>query len=76
MNNTAEACSKLISSNTVREMLADISIVTLRRWSTNKNYSSLNFPKPIKIATRNYWRLSDIENWVDEQQKHLLDSNT
>jgi len=76
MNNTAEAGSKLISAHTVCEMLAGISIVTLRRWSTNKKYSYLNFPKPIKIATRNYWRLNDIENWVDEQQKHLLDSNT
>lgn len=76
MNNTAEAGSKLISSNTVREMLAGISIVTLRRWSTNKNYSSLNFPKPIKIATRNYWRLSDIENWIDEQRQCVSNTNS
>ena len=59
--------NKLISSNTVREILADISVITLRRWSFDENYSYLNFPKPIKVATRNYWRLGDIENWVDEQ---------
>ena len=76
MNNTAEAGSKLISSNTVREMLAGISIVTLRRWSTNKKYSYLNFPKPIKIATRNYWRLNDIENWIDEQRQCVSNTNS
>ena len=59
--------TKLISSNTVREMLADISVITLRRWSSVEKYNYLNFPKPIKVATRNYWRLSDIENWIDEQ---------
>ena len=64
---TKELDNKLISSNTVRSILADISVITLRRWSFDDKYKYLNFPKPIKVTTRNYWRVSDIENWIDEQ---------
>ena len=68
MQRDMQSDSKLIPSNVVREMLADISSITLRRWSLDEKYSYLNFPKPIKIATRNYWRLSEVENWIDEQR--------
>jgi len=68
MQRDTQSDSKLIPSNAVREMLAGISSITLHRWSSDEKYSYLNFPKPIKIATRNYWRLSDVENWIDEQR--------
>ena len=54
----------LIPAKTVREILGGICSMTLHRWVNDGNYNYLNFPKPIKISTRNYWRRGDIEAFI------------
>ena len=58
----------LISARTVREMLGNVSDMTIWRWLHDENYKDLNFPKPITIATRRYWRRSNIESFINQQQ--------
>ncbi|SDF01947.1 helix-turn-helix transcriptional regulator [Rhodospira trueperi] len=50
----------LVSARTVRAELGDISDMTLWRWLHRPD---LNFPQPILIARRRYWRWADIEAW-------------
>ncbi|MGB3315975.1 MAG: transcriptional regulator [Albidovulum sp.] len=56
--------SKLIKATTVRNALGGVSDMTLWRWL---NDPSLNFPKPIKIQSRRYWRESDVIDWLEAQ---------
>jgi predicted DNA-binding transcriptional regulator AlpA len=51
----------LISSKSVRLICGEISEMSLWRWLNTPN---LNFPRPIKIMRRNYWRLDDIHEWL------------
>jgi len=63
-----EPDSVLITSAKVRRMLAGISKMTLRRWSSDENYRHLGFPGPIKIAGRNYWKREEIEQWIEDRK--------
>ena len=58
----------LIPTRTVREILGNVSDMTIWRWLHDENYKDLNFPKPITIATRRYWRRSNIESFINQQQ--------
>lgn len=55
---------KLISAATVRELCGGISDMSLWRWLHDPE---LNFPKPIYIARRRYWREADMSAWLDAQ---------
>lgn len=55
---------KLIAAATVRELCGGISDMSLWRWLQD---SDLNFPKPIYISRRRYWRLADVLAWVEAQ---------
>jgi len=57
--------NNLIPARVVRETLGNISDMTMWRWLHDENYRHLNFPKPITIATRRYWRQSDIDSWLE-----------
>jgi len=37
-----------------------ISAMTLHRWRKDQH---MDFPNPMKIKTRNFFRLSDLEKW-------------
>ncbi len=50
----------LLSSRVVKARLGDISDMTLYRWERRRD---LNFPQPLVINGRRYWRLRDIEAW-------------
>ena len=52
--------SALITSKAVRSHFGGISDMTLWRWANNP---ALDFPKPIIINRRKYWRESDISAW-------------
>ena len=53
--------SKLITAATVRELLGGVSDMTLWRWL---NDSAMNFPKPLRIHSRRYWREADLTDWL------------
>ncbi|WBU53512.1 AlpA family transcriptional regulator [Paracoccus sp. SCSIO 75233] len=55
---------KLIPAATVRELCGGISDMSLWRWLHDPE---LNFPKPIYIARRRYWREADMSAWLDAQ---------
>lgn len=54
--------SKLIKAEAVRELCGGISDMSLWRWL---NDPKLNFPKPIKIQTRRYWREAEVTEWLE-----------
>ncbi len=56
--------SKLIPANTVRIMCGDVSDMTVWRWLHNP---ALNFPRPVYIGSRRYWREAEIVNWIEAQ---------
>lgn len=56
--------SKLLTAGTVRDALGGVSDMTLWRWL---NDPALDFPKPIYIARRRYWREADVSEWLDAQ---------
>ncbi len=64
MKNTNE----LILPRTVRKTLGGISDMTIWRWLNDEHYDGLNFPKPIYIANRRYWKRSAIESFINQQQ--------
>ena len=55
---------KLIPAATVREFCGGISDMSLWRWL---NDPALNFPRPIYISRRRYWRQADVLTWVEAQ---------
>lgn len=55
---------KLISASAVRELCGGISDMTLWRWLADPE---LNFPRPIYIGRRRYWREADMLAWLDVQ---------
>ncbi len=56
---------KLIGASAVREICGGISDMSLFRWL---NSSALNFPKPIYIARRRYWREAEILEWINSRE--------
>lgn len=48
----------LVRSDTVKTFFGGISDMTLWRWMQNRD-----FPAPKKIAGRNYWDSSEVEQW-------------
>jgi len=66
-DNTASP-DNLIPSKTVRVILGGVSDMTIWRWLHDENYKHLDFPKPIKIATRRYWKKHKIEDFIERQE--------
>lgn len=57
--------NKRIPSKEVRELCGGISDMSLWRWLNNP---ALDFPKPIYIGRRRYWRESEILDWLDTRE--------
>ena len=53
-----------IPTGEVRRICGDVSEMTIHRWL---NRADLNFPKPIYIGRRRYWREAEIVAWLDAQ---------
>lgn len=53
---------KLIPAASVRNICGGVSDMTLWRWT---HTPELNFPKPIYIGKRRYWRADELEAWID-----------
>lgn len=52
---------QLVNSKTVMERLGQISRVTLWRY---QNDPELEFPQPVVLRKRRFWREDDLTNWV------------
>ncbi len=57
---------KLMRSAAVKSRLGDISSQTLWRYCRD---SELGFPKPIYICGVRYWEATEIDAFIDSQQK-------
>jgi len=53
--------NRLISASAVRDLCGGISDMTLWRWL---NDPELEFPKPVYIGKRRYWREAEMGNWL------------
>lgn len=50
----------------VRSLCGAITDMTLHRWLNNPE---LNFPRPIYIGRRRYWRESEIIEWLESRSE-------
>ncbi len=57
---------KRINAARVCELCGGVSDMSLYRWL---NTPSLNFPKPIYITGRRYWREADVVEWLEAQER-------
>ena len=55
---------KLISAATVRDLCGGVSDMTLWRWLNDRD---MNFPEPVYIQKRRYWREAELDAWIDAQ---------
>ena len=60
----ASLSAKRITAATVRELCGGVSDMTLWRWLDNP---AMNFPKPIRIGARRYWREAEVIGWLEAQ---------
>jgi len=56
---------KLISAATVRDLCGGVSDMTLWRWLNDRD---MNFPEPVYIQKRRYWRETELDAWIDAQE--------
>lgn len=56
---------QLIPAKRVRELCGGVSDMTLWRWLAT---AEMNFPQPIYINTRRYWRSGDVSAWLETQR--------
>lgn len=56
--------TRLIPAQTVRHLCGGVSDMTLWRWL---NDPAIDFPQPIYIARRRYWRQTEIGSWINRQ---------
>jgi hypothetical protein len=54
----------LLTARQVREQFGNVSDMALWRWLQDEN---LNFPKPIIINKRRYWRAGDTDAFIARQ---------
>lgn len=57
--------NKLIGSAAVQELCGGISSMSLWRWLHD---DALNFPRPIYISRRRYWREAEILEWINSRE--------
>ena len=55
---------KRIPIATLRALCGDVSDMTIWRWLNNP---AMNFPQPIYIGRRRYWKEADILDWLEGQ---------
>jgi len=55
---------KLVSAATVRDLCGGVSDMTLWRWLNDRD---MNFPEPVYIQKRRYWREAELGAWIEAQ---------
>jgi len=56
---------KLISAATVRDLCGGVSDMSIWRWL---NDPDMNFPEPVYIQKRRYWREAELGAWIEAQE--------
>lgn len=57
---------RLIGAVDLRELFGGVSEMTIARWLRDPR---LDFPKPIRIATRRYWYRAEVIRWIDARPR-------
>lgn len=63
MNTESPPKYRHIPASTVREMCGGISDMSLWRWCKNSD-----FPQPVRINRRRYWREADVVAWLASRE--------
>lgn len=66
----ASHATRLIGVADVRTMFGDISDMTLWRWLKD---ADLQFPKPIYVQRRRFWREAELIEWISNQPTEIDD---
>tara|TARA_R110002094_G_scaffold85688_20_gene89724 strand:- start:735 stop:977 length:243 start_codon:yes stop_codon:yes gene_type:complete len=61
---------RLISVADVRKMFGDVSDMTIWRWLKD---ADLNFPKPIYVQRRRFWREAELVEWIGNRPTEITD---
>ncbi|WP_422028512.1 helix-turn-helix transcriptional regulator [Roseovarius sp.] len=66
MNTNHDTCNphRRIQATAVQKMCGDISAMTLHRWL---HKPELDFPRPMYIGRRRYWREIEVIDWLESQ---------
>jgi predicted DNA-binding transcriptional regulator AlpA len=64
MNNNHQAIAERLLPRRELRRLVPVSDMTIWRWERDGL-----FPRHVSINGRNYWRLSEISEWMDRQQR-------
>lgn len=62
---------RLISASDVRTMFGKVSDMTIWRWLKDP---ALNFPRPIYVQRRRFWRETEVLEWIENQPRELTAS--
>ncbi len=54
----------LLNSRQVCARFGGVSLMSLWRWARDER---LQFPQPVKLTNRNYWRMGDLRRWEAER---------
>lgn len=57
--------AKIIPANAVRVLCGGVSDMTLWRWL---NDPAIDFPRPICIGKRRYWREAELCEWLEARE--------
>lgn len=60
----------LLTSNQTRARVGGVSNMCIWRWMRDDR---VQFPHPIQINRRNYWKLGDLRRWQSEQSEKRAD---
>ena len=63
-------CNRHITAFAVRDFCGGISDMTLWRWLHDED---LDFPKPIYIGRRRYWKEGEIVSWLEDRAALEID---
>ncbi len=58
---------RMIVAAAIRDLCGGVSDMSLWRWLHD---DELEFPKPIYIARRRYWREQDVLDWLEAREQH------
>ena len=64
-------CNRHITASAVRELCGEISDMTLWRWLHDED---MDFPSPIYIGRRRYWKESEIVSWLEDRAASNIDT--
>jgi predicted DNA-binding transcriptional regulator AlpA len=64
--------NRLIGSRELRELFGGVSPMSIWRWTHG---GEPEFPKPVKIAKRNFWRLGAVLSFIAERERADLEAD-